>query len=77
RKIDPNRKRPFKVPFSPFIPLAGILCCSGLMYCSMQFVKTSRLLFPLWIAMGVVLYFAYGYSQKRKEEAENPLKGEM
>ncbi len=38
RKTDPDRERPFKVPFSPLFPSLGILLCGGLMcvaICSM------------------------------------------
>ncbi len=69
RKTEPNRPRPFKVPFSPILPLMGIICCSGLMIYSMQFLKTSRLLFPVWVILGIVFYFTYSY--KKQREAEN------
>ena len=68
RKTDPNRKRPFKVPFSPFFPLMGVVCCGGLMIYSMQFLTTSRVLFPLWLALGVLIYFGYSYKKQRKTE---------
>ena len=68
RKTDPKRPRPFKVPFSPFLPLMGILCCGGLMIYSMQFLKTSRILFPVWVILGIVFYFAYSYKQQRKAQ---------
>ena len=70
RKIDPDRPRPFKVPFSPFIPLAGIVCCSGLMIYSMQFLKTSRILFPIWVIIGIAFYMLYSYKQQRKAQSE-------
>ena len=35
---------------------------------SMKFLKTSSLYFPLWLVMGVMIYAAYGYKQKRLEE---------
>lgn len=66
RKTDPERPRPFKVPFSPFLPLMGIICCGGLMLYSMQFLKTSRILFPVWVILGIVFYFTYSYRQQRK-----------
>lgn len=68
RRTDPNRKRPFKVPFSPWFPLAGIICCGGLMFYSMQFLTASKVLFPIWIALGIIIYFTYGYNQQRKIE---------
>ena len=67
RKTDPDRPRPFKVPFSPFLPLMGIFCCGGLMLYSMQFLQKSRLLFPIWVVIGIVFYFVYSYKQLRKE----------
>ena len=39
RKVEPERERPFKVPFCPLFPLLGILCCSGLMIYSMMVAK--------------------------------------
>ena len=71
RKTDPNRYRPFKVPFSPFTPLAGIICCSGLMFYSMQSLHKTRLLLILWLVIGIFFYFAYSYHQKRKAEETN------
>ena len=68
RKTDPERQRPFKVPFCPLFPILGILTCGGLMVYSMKFLKTSSLYFPLWLAMGVAIYVVYGYKQKRLEE---------
>ncbi len=68
RKIDPDRKRPFKVPLSPFTPLMGIICCGGLMIYSMVSSKSSTLLFIVWLIMGIMFYFSYGYKNKRKLE---------
>ncbi len=68
RKTDPDRHRPFKVPFSPFFPILGILCCGGLMIYSMQFLTTSALLFPVWVGLGALIYFHYGYKKNRKIE---------
>ncbi len=70
RKIDPDRPRPFKVPLSPFLPILGILCCGGLMIYSMQFLKTSRILFPIWVILGIAFYFLYGYKEQRKAQNE-------
>lgn len=68
RKTEPNRARPFKVPLCPWFPILGILTCGGLMVYSMKFLKTSSIYFPLWLLMGVAIYAAYGYKQKRLEE---------
>ena len=68
RKTDPDRPRPFKVPFSPLFPILGIITCGGLMVYSMKYLTTSSLYFPLWLLMGVLIYACYGYKQKRLEE---------
>lgn len=68
RKTDPNRPRPFKVPFSPLLPSLGIICCSGLMiYKSMQ-PSGSAMLFPVWLGIGALIYLLYGYVSNRKNE---------
>ena len=74
RKIEPNRERPFKVPFCPLFPLLGILCCGGLMVFSMVVAKgetaaLSTEMFIIWVVMGCLIYFAYGYQKNRKVEA--------
>ncbi len=68
RKTEPNRARPFKVPLCPWFPILGILTCGGLMIYSMKFLKTSSIYFPLWLLIGIAIYAAYGYKQKRLEE---------
>ncbi len=68
RKTDPNRPRPYKVPFAPWFPLLGIICCGGLMFYSMKFLTTSRFLFPLWIVLGILFYFSYSYKQLRRTD---------
>ena len=70
RKTDPDRPRPFKVPFSPLTPILGIVLCGGLMIYSMQFLTTSALLFPLWLGIGAMIYFHYGYRKNRYRENE-------
>lgn len=68
RKTDPERPRPFKVPFSPFVPAMGIICCGGLMiYKSMQ-PSGSALLFPVWLGVGAMIYLLYGFVKNRLNE---------
>ena len=76
RKIDPDRERPFKVPFCPWFPLMGILCCGGLMIYSMVIAKgeaatLSTLIFIAWVIVGVIIYTAYGYRKNRLAEIIN------
>lgn len=72
RKIDPDRKRPFKVPFSPWFPLIGVFSLSGLMIYFMMTSasKMSAILFPAWILFSALIYFVYGYRKNRKKEAK-------
>lgn len=74
RKTDPDRHRPFRVPFCPWFPILGIVICSYLMFSAMAKLKTSALLFPVWILIGVVIYFAYGYGKNRRVEAAHEQK---
>ncbi len=68
RKTDPDRPRPFKVPFSPVVPSLGIICCGGLMiYKSMQ-PSGSAVLFPIWLGVGALIYLLYGFVKNRLNE---------
>ena len=71
RKTDPDRHRPFRVPFVPLFPILGILFCGGLMIYSLFTLGTSAILFPLWVIIGVIFYFAYCYGNIRKIKKEN------
>ncbi|MBE7706768.1 MAG: amino acid permease [Cyanobacteria bacterium SIG30] len=80
RKTDPERHRPFKVPFSPLFPSLGVVCCGGLMgyytFLKLTNVKenimsTSPMLFLVWVLTGIMIYFTYSYKQKRKLEAQD------
>ncbi|GAA4210841.1 amino acid permease [Pedobacter jeongneungensis] len=57
RKTDPDRPRPFKTPFVPFVPIMGIIVCVYLMS-SLPIEAWIRL--AIWMALGVAIYFFYG-----------------
>jgi APA family basic amino acid/polyamine antiporter len=59
RRSNPGLNRPFKVPLSPFIPIATVLSAAYLMN-SLPLDTWIRLI--VWMAIGLVIYFAYGYS---------------
>lgn len=65
RKTDPDRPRPFRVPFSPLFPLLGILTCSGLTIYSFFKLKTSAIYFTAWLVFGLIIYVIYGYKTQR------------
>ncbi len=57
RRTHPNAHRPFRVPFSPIVPILGILLCLVLMF-SLPAENWMRL--GVWLAIGLVIYFGYG-----------------
>lgn len=62
RYKDPHRPRKFKTPFVPLVPLLGIASCIYLM-AGLPWVTWVR--FGLWLAAGLVFYFAYGFWKSR------------
>jgi len=68
RKTEPNRERPFKVPFCPWFPILGVLTCLALMYCKFSSKATSALYFIIWLAVGVLIYALYSYKELRRSE---------
>ena len=68
RHTDPDRPRPFKVPFSPLLPILGIVCCGGLMVYKSMEAGSSALLFPVWLGVGAIIYLLYGFIRNRDNE---------
>lgn len=65
RKIDPHRHRPFKTPLVPLVPILGVLTCLALIILGLPSIKT-LLIFGIWIAIGMILYFTYGHNKVTK-----------
>ena len=64
---DPGRERPFRVPFGPFLlPLLGVACCVGIIA---YLPQPSWWRFVAWLAVGIVVYFSYGYRHSRLRRA--------
>jgi basic amino acid/polyamine antiporter, APA family len=59
RSSNPALHRPFKVPLSPFIPIATVVSAAYLMN-SLPLDTWIRLID--WMAIGLVIYFAYSYN---------------
>lgn len=66
RKTNPDMPRPFKVPFSPFIPMATVISAAYLMN-SLPLDTWIRLID--WMSIGLVVYFAYSYSNSKLKSA--------
>ena len=62
RYTEPDRPRPFRCPGMPYVPILSILCCLGLM---LPLPATTWWRFAIWLAIGAVFYFFYGYKHSR------------
>ncbi|MBI5243863.1 MAG: amino acid permease [Elusimicrobia bacterium] len=57
RRTNPEAERPFRCPFSPAVPILGILFCLLLMF-SLPAENWLRLF--VWLLLGFIIYFLYG-----------------
>lgn len=61
RHKDPGRKRPFKVPFGPYLlPGLGAVSCALLIY---FLPEGSYWRFVGWLMLGLAVYMSYGYTR--------------
>jgi APA family basic amino acid/polyamine antiporter len=67
RRTRPEMKRPFRVPFSPVIPVLSALAC---LYLMTNLSIETWLRFAVWMVIGVALYFAYGRRNARLAQRE-------
>jgi basic amino acid/polyamine antiporter, APA family len=63
---EPNRPRPFRVPGSPYTPILAAASCLFLMA---QLPAVTWMRFGIWLAVGTVVYFTYGYRHSRLRTA--------
>jgi APA family basic amino acid/polyamine antiporter len=77
RRTDPDKARPFRTPWVPFIPALGVLF-NGYMMIKLGWVNWARLV--IWLAIGLVVYFTYGQKNSRVQrgllpgELDSPIK---
>jgi APA family basic amino acid/polyamine antiporter len=62
RKKEPDRPRSFKTPWVPLIPVLGIVACFYLVF-GLPWITWVR--FAVWLLIGMVIYFSYGYKKSR------------
>lgn len=67
RSSNPALNRPFKVPLSPWIPMATVLSAAYLMN-SLPLDTWIRLI--VWMSIGLVIYFAYSYTHSKLGQEE-------
>lgn len=58
RYTEPDLHRPFRTPWHPVIPVAGVLSCGALM---MFLPRVTWERFGVWLGLGVLFYFVYSY----------------
>jgi APA family basic amino acid/polyamine antiporter len=62
RRTDPDRPRPFKVPALPLVAMLGAVACVYTMY---GLPRSAWERFAIWLVLGLVIYFAYGFRHSR------------
>jgi APA family basic amino acid/polyamine antiporter len=70
RRTRPDLPRSFRTPLVPLVPILSVLACVWLM---LNLTVETWLRFLVWMAIGFVVYFAYGRSHSkvgRREEAQ-------
>jgi APA family basic amino acid/polyamine antiporter len=62
RRTRPDMPRPYRVPFSPVFPVIGIAFA---VYLMTDLPLATWIRFVIWLAVGLLIYAAYGYSHSR------------
>ncbi|MER7501733.1 amino acid permease [Nonomuraea pusilla] len=62
RRTRPDLPRAFRTPLVPLLPILSVLAC---VYLMLNLPVQTWLRFIIWMIIGVVLYFAYGYRHSR------------
>jgi APA family basic amino acid/polyamine antiporter len=73
RRSRPDLPRPFKMPLIPFLPALSAIVSLTLML-GLPWSTWERLI--LWMVVGIVFYFAYGYRNSRLRSGEFRLQAE-
>ncbi len=73
RKTEPDKARPFRTPWVPFVPVMGILF-NGYMMIKLGWLNWARLI--VWLAIGLFVYFGYSVKHSRvRQRLAGPVKG--
>jgi APA family basic amino acid/polyamine antiporter len=66
RARKPNIRRAFKVPFVPYVPLAGIACSAALAVFGLS--RTTWVWFGVALVLGLIVFFSYGFRHSNPSE---------
>ena len=69
RYTDPGRERPFRVPFVWVVSILSTVACG---YIMLGLPRSAWERFAIWLAIGLVLYFMYGYQNSRLRQRTRP-----
>lgn len=73
RKTMPEAVRGFKTPFVPFVPLAGIITCLGMM---LFLPADTWIRLVLWMLIGIDIYACYGAKHSKLESNQERRQGQ-
>jgi APA family basic amino acid/polyamine antiporter len=62
RRTRPEMPRPYRVPWSPVLPILGVLFA---VYLMADLPLSTWIRFVVWLALGLAIYFLYGYKHSR------------
>jgi basic amino acid/polyamine antiporter, APA family len=62
RRTRPDLRRPFKAPGGLWVPLAGAVCCAGLMA---TLPRLAWVGFLVWLVIGLTVYGLYGATRSK------------
>ena len=62
RHSSPDQPRPFRTPWVPVVPLLAIASCAYLM---LQLPTVTWIRFGVWLGVGLLFYYLYGYRHSR------------
>jgi APA family basic amino acid/polyamine antiporter len=71
RSTNPDRPRPFRTPFVPWVPLFAVIMCTYLM---VQLPWVTWVRFAVWLGIGLLVYLVYGmrHSVLQRNSAKSP-----
>ncbi|HEY7271900.1 MAG TPA: amino acid permease C-terminal domain-containing protein, partial [Actinoplanes sp.] len=62
RRTRPDMPRPYRVPWSPVLPIIGVAFA---IYLMSDLPWATWVRFVVWLAIGLLIYFVYGYRNSR------------